>query len=111
MIESLVLEEMFIKHFQKNISIHLNNKIIRTGKLILFAPKEYYLVFCIGSNAKFKHLELPLPFKFQENKNSIYFDYSSELLSDDPTIKLKVDEYFKIYKSKYLNNKLAFHFT
>lgn len=102
---------MFIKHFQKNISIQLNSKIIRTGKLILFSPKEYYLVFCIGTNSKFKHLELPLPFNFHETKTSIIFDYNSELLSDDPTIKLKVDEYFKLYKSKYLNNKLAFHFS
>lgn len=102
---------MFTKHFQRNISIHLNNKVIRTGKLILFAPKEYYLVLCIGSNARYKHLELPVPFYFKENKTSIFFDYSVDLLSDDVTIKLKVDEYFKLYKSKYINNKLAFHFS
>ena len=113
MIDSLVLEQKLQKHFQKNIRIVLNEKLIRAGKFILFVPKEYYLVFCINSNSKNKYLEIPLPFKFFESAsgNEIFFDYKVELLTDDVTLKLKVDEYFKLYKSKYLNNKLALHFT
>ena len=111
MIDSLVLEQKLQKHFQKNIQILLNEKVLRTGKFILFAPKEYYLVFCINSNNKNKYLEIPLPFKILETSAGFLFDYKVELLTDDITLKIKVDEYFKLYKSKYLNNKLAFHFT
>jgi hypothetical protein len=112
-IDSLVLEQKLQKHFQKNIKILLNEKVLRTGKFILFAPKEYYLVFCINSNNKNKYLEIPLPFKIIESESTgeIIFDYKVELLTDDITLKIKVDEYFKLYKSKYLNNKLAFHFS
>lgn len=110
MIDSLILEQKLQKHFQKNIQIYLNDKVIRTGKFILFAPKEYYLVFCVFSNGKNKYLEIPLPFKMVETATGVIFDYKLELLSDDITLKIKVDEYFKLYKSKYLNNKLAFHF-
>ena len=109
-IDCLILEEKFQKHFQKNVRIHLNDKVIRTGKFILFAPKEYYLVFCIYSNGKNKFIEIPLPFKTYETSTGVIFDYKMELLSDDITLKIKVDEYFKLYKSKYLNNKLAFQF-
>lgn len=111
MIDSLVLEQKLQKHFQKNIQILLNEKVLRTGKFILFAPKEYYLVFCINSNNKNKYLEIPLPFKIVETTTGFLFDYKVELLTDDITLKIKVDEYYKLYKSKYLNNKLAFHFT
>lgn len=111
MIDSIALEQRIQKHFQKNIKILLNDKVLRTGKFILFAPKEYYLVFCITSNNKNKYLEIPLPFKIIENSDSILFDYKVELLTDDITLKIKVEEYFKLYKSKYLNNKLAFYFS
>jgi hypothetical protein len=110
-IDSLVLEQKLQKHFQKNIQILLNEKVLRTGKFILFAPKEYYLVFCINSNNKNKYLEIPLPFKIVETAAGFLFDYKVELLTDDITLKIKIDEYYKLYKSKYLNNKLAFHFT
>ena len=110
MIDGLILEQKLQKHFQKNVQIRLNDKVLKTGKFILFIPKEYYLVFCIYSNGKTKYMEIPLPFKISETLADLIFDYKVELLSDDITLKIKVDEYFKLYKSKYLNNKLAFHF-
>lgn len=111
MTDCFVLESIFQKHFQKNIKIHLGEKVLRTGKFILFAPKEYYLVFCIDTNGKKKYLEIPLPFLFTEQKEKITFDYSSIILADDITLNLKITEYHKQYKSKYLNNKLVFHFS
>lgn len=45
-----------------------------------------------------------------ETSTGLLFDYKVELLTDDITLKIKVEEYFKLYKSKFLNNKLAFHF-
>ena len=110
MIDSLILEQKLQKHFQKNIKIVLNEKVIRIGKFILFAPKEYYLVFCISANYKNKYLEIPLPFRMMETSTGLLFDYKVELLTDDITLKIKVDEYLKLYKSKFLNNKLAFYF-
>ena len=110
MIDSQILESKLQKHFQKNIQIFLNEKVFRTGKFILFAHKEYYLVFCITSNGKNKYLEIPTPFKITETASGLIFDYNPNLLTDDITIKLKIDEYSKLYKSKFLNNKLAFVF-
>lgn len=55
-------EDFFIPFFQKNISIILESKTLRQGKLLLFCVKDFYLNFTLLHNGVSKVFELPYPF-------------------------------------------------
>lgn len=55
-------ESYFVPFFQKNISIMLDNKVLRQGKLLLFCVKDFYLNFTLLLNNSTKVFELPYPF-------------------------------------------------
>jgi len=55
-------EDFFVPFFQKNISIVLDNKVLRHGKLLLFCIKDFYLNFTLLLNDSTKVFELPYPF-------------------------------------------------
>lgn len=74
----MVTEKNFLPFFQKNVTISLENKIIRTGKLLLFSIKDFYLHFTLLSNNTQKSFELPYPFDtYMENLTSdvLVLDY------------------------------------
>ena len=77
-IEGTIVEKVLKKILQQNISITLNNKTLKKGKLILFKQIHY----CIELTLKIKDdcikkIELPIPFSVEEwsSDNLIYFDY------------------------------------
>ena len=110
MLTSELFENVFGKNFQRHLKIVLNNKVIREGKLLLFAPKDFYLLFTLDVNEKHKVIEIPVPFKFRVRKDIIRFSYVLEDLTDDIGVKVKTLNYYKEYKSKYFNNCLDFQF-
>ena len=55
-------EDFFIPFFQKKITIVLENKVLRQGKLLLFCIKDFYLNFNLQINNVSKIFELPYPF-------------------------------------------------
>lgn len=74
----MITEKNFLPFFQKNITITLENKIIRTGRLLLFSIKDFYLHFTLLSNNVQKNFELPYPFEtYMENLTSdiLVLDY------------------------------------
>jgi hypothetical protein len=74
----MVTEKNFLPFFQKNITITLENKIIRAGRLLLFSIKDFYLHFTLISNNTQKNFELPYPFDtYMENLTSdiLVLDY------------------------------------
>lgn len=74
----MITEKNFLPFFQKNITIILDNKIIRTGRLLLFSIKDFYLHFTLISNNSQKNFELPYPFDtYMENLTSdvLILDY------------------------------------
>ena len=110
MLTNELFEKVFGKNFQRQVKLVLNNKVIREGKLLLFAPKDFYLLFTLEINEKHKVIEIPVPFTFTAKKNNISFSYVLEDLTDDIGVKVKTLTYHKEYKSKYFNNKLDFNF-
>jgi len=105
-----IFENAFGKNFQRHLKIILNDKIIREGKLLLFAPKDFYLLFTLEINEKHKVIEIPVPFRYKVKKDIIYLSYVLEDLTDDLGVKIKTLNYHKEYKSKYFNNRLDFQF-
>jgi hypothetical protein len=67
-------EDEFLPFFQKNISIVLENKTLRQGKLLLFCIKDFYLNFTLLHNNVTKVFELPYPF------NTYYESLTSNVL-------------------------------
>lgn len=61
---------------QQRIAFVLNGKILKTGRLILFCVKDFYLVFTIQNQNVKKHFEIPYPYAYSEFLNKVIFDYS-----------------------------------
>lgn len=90
---------------QKNISLELNNKLFKQGKLIIFYQKNFYLTFVLD-NAKKKRekIEIPIPFEIElhEEDNLIYFDYRLKTLAKHSP---EAENYLKVYSSKKNSTK------
>jgi len=70
------LERSINKHLQKEISFLLNHKTLKTGKLILFCIKDFYLVFTLSVGNSKKIFELPYPFSYKVTPHKIILDYT-----------------------------------
>jgi hypothetical protein len=55
----------------KDIAIIHNNKILRSGKLLLFSVKDFYLHFTFSVDNNTKHFELPYPFRTSKVQGDI----------------------------------------
>jgi hypothetical protein len=63
---------------QKEITLEVNKKIYKKGKLILFYQKNFYLVFIMKTAKKEKEkIEIPIPYgvEIHEEDNLVFFDY------------------------------------
>jgi hypothetical protein len=73
------IEESLKDYLQKNITICIDNKILKQGRLILFCIKDFFCVFTLVTDAKTNKkiiYELPYPFIFQKNSSNLIFDYT-----------------------------------
>jgi len=70
------MESAVNRLLQQKIIFTLNNKVMKSGKLILFCIKDFYLVFTLQNQNIKKHFEIPYPYGFVEGHNRIQFDYS-----------------------------------
>lgn len=99
------LEEACKFLLQKNLSFEINNKVLKSGKLILFSQKNFFLTFIINSNKKDKDkVEIPIPYGIETHydENLIYFDYRLKTLCKTSP---EIENYLKIYPSKVQGNK------
>ena len=101
------------KHLQKKVDFYLENKKIKSGKLLLFSIKDFYCVFMLMSEEKNKRIvfEIPYPFNMQENESSVIFDYTLQTFVKNNQF-IKDDLLFTKNKktSKLLNKKLSLNF-
>lgn len=74
------IETKFNDYLQKDVEFILDNKPIKSGKLILFSIKSFYLTFILSTEGKSRHttFELPYPFTTNFHYNSAFFDYHTE---------------------------------
>ena len=96
----MITEEKFLPFFQKNISIVLDNKTLRQGRLLLFSIKDFYLHFTLSCNNITKTFELPYPFRTYTDSIS-----SNILILDYKMISFTQDLNDILEKAKPLFNK------
>jgi hypothetical protein len=99
------LESACMFLLQKNISLELNNKVYKQGKLIIFYQKNFYLTFILDTiKKKREKVEIPIPFdvELHEEDDLVYFDYRLKTLAKHSP---EVENYLKVYSSKKNSNK------
>jgi len=90
---------------QKTLSLELNNKTFKQGKLILFYQKNFYLTFLMDTAKKQREkVEIPIPYdvEIHEKDDLVYFDYRLKTLAKHAP---EVEMYLKMYSSKKTSNK------
>lgn len=104
----LKLEKDMSLIFQKKLRFKINNKILKEGKLILFSFKEFYLHFKLHiANNNYKYIEIPYPFNYRMEQNTIYFDYTNQSLSrNNSEIELLIKLLKRHKHSKFYDNTL-----
>lgn len=96
----MITEENFLPFFQKEISIVLDNKTLRQGKLLLLSIKDFYLHFTLLHNNVKKNFELPYPFRAyvdDSDKNILILDYKIKSFTRNLS---EIDEKARLVKSK-----------
>ena len=99
------LEELCKHLLQKDISLEINNKIFKQGKLILFYQKNFYLTFILNTAKKDgDKIEIPIPFETEAHldDNLIYFDYRIKTLAK---LAPEIENYLKVYPVVGVKNK------
>ena len=97
---------------QKEITLELNNKVYKKGKLLLFYQKNFYITFVMDTAKKLKDkIEIPIPYNIEmyEDENLLYFDYRIKSLSKyAPQIETNLIVYpKKITGNKFWNSILS----
>ena len=75
------LERSINTLLQQKINFVVNGKTIKSGKLILFCIKDFYLVFTLSINHTKKIFEIPYPYGFTLVNNRVILDYTVNKLS------------------------------
>jgi len=94
------LEKSINLLLQQNIKISINNKFVKTGKLILFAIKDFYLIFTLHTQHVKKIVEIPYPYDFYMKDNKVILSYLVNKFSANIT---EVENYIKLLSPKKPN--------
>jgi len=90
---------------QKEITLEVNKKNYKKGKLILFYQKNFYLVFIMKTVKKEKEkIEIPIPYgvEIHEEDNLVFFDYRIKTLSK---FSPEIETNLILYPKKVAGNK------
>lgn len=106
------LERTINNFLQQKLIFSVNGKTIKSGKLILFTIKDFYLVFTLSVANTKKIFEIPYPFGFAFNTNKINLDYSITKLSHNlKDIEQNAKQLISKKASKYFNSILEISIT
>lgn len=99
------------EYLLKEIAIAHNNKILRQGRLLLFAVKDFYLHFTLNTGNQTKHFELPYPFETKRvNGDLLLLDFSlSSFKAEFDNIETKVKGIGTKKRSRYFNSIIRLH--
>lgn len=108
------LEDVLKNLLQRQLTLSLNNKTWREGKLLLFKQSGFYLEFIINSKKKSRErFEIPIPFCINTlSKNHLQFNYKLTSLSgkNDKLLRM-LKEIKPLGKSKFYDNVLEVKFN
>ena len=100
------IEDNIAKLLLSNIKIHIGDKILKSGQLILFRAKEFHYIFTI-KNAKneLKEYQLPYPFKLIKKYKSLGFSYKlNEFYRNNESVELQTKIVDRYKKNKLYDN-------
>lgn len=96
-------------NLQKNVEFIIDNKVIKSGRIILFSVKDFFCSFLLMNEIKKKRFvyEIPYPFNMILENNDIIFDYTIDAFSkNNPIIKDDLIKFRNRKPSKLFNKKL-----
>lgn len=102
--------EEYIKPFLlSEITFTLEDRKIKSGKLILFSARDFFCIFTFLDHAKNKKVvyEIPYPFSISSESNKLIFNYTLETFCEknvDFQNKVQTFNFKKV--SKFFNKKL-----
>lgn len=90
------IDDILKNHLQKEISLLINNKPVKTGKFILYNFFDYHVELAIIYKNKVKKTLLPIPFRVEHYKqdNLLFFDYRIKSLYNKLAVKLSDCKYY-----------------
>lgn len=66
--------------FQKNVQLYLDDKLWRSGKMLLFKQSGFFIELILQTSKKKERFEIPIPFAVKEKRGEIQFDYKVNTL-------------------------------
>lgn len=109
-IDNTKLEEILKNILQKKVTFEIESKCFKTGKVLLFSQKYFYISFILSTaKKKQEKLEIPIPFNVEMHKddNLIYFDYRLATLAHNNKEALDALQEITAQKNKYYNKILT----
>jgi hypothetical protein len=91
---------------QRKVEICLNNKTLKTGKLILFSVKDFYICFTLLINNAKKVYEMPYPFRFDYLDHGITLHYQEKHITFKGKKPNFYSEIFNVKPNKFLNQQV-----
>jgi hypothetical protein len=80
------IDAFFTETLQSYLTLSINNKLIKKGRLILFKRVHFFIQLSFLSDKNtIEHLELPIPFDVEDyfDEGLVYFDYRIRSLRID----------------------------
>lgn len=108
------IEAMFMDYLQHNINVAYENKILKTGKLLLVSKKSAVVSLLILDNStnKNKNYEIPYPFGFHIYDNYIEFDYTfGSLCNNKEQTVTELERFVTKKPHRFLNKTLRIEIT
>lgn len=109
-INNTKLEKILTSLLQKTISLEIDKKIFKTGKVLLFSQHYFYITLTMStSKKKQEKVEIPIPFNFElhDDDNLMYFDYRLAALAINNKEALEALQQIPANKNKYYDNILT----
>ena len=104
------IEEHIKQLLLTDINFTLDGKKIKSGKLILFAVRDFFCVFTLHDHVKNKKTvyEIPYPFKITAHKNKVVFDYTAIAFGTSTDRVYKIVKHVQPKKtSKFFDKKVV----
>ena len=108
-INHVKLEPILMQCLQKNVSIHMNNKVLKKGRLLLYRKTHYFIQLALLSDKQTKeNFDIPIPFNVENyiDEGILYFDYRINSLHAQELPKIPEKG-----TSVYLNKILEIHIS
>jgi len=95
---------------QQELTIVCKNKVLKEGRLTLFAIKDFYLNFKLqqADSTRLTIFELPYPFKYRKTPSGILISYKIDnFVNSDAELKQLMLYYFYNKPSKFYDTEIV----